>query len=229
MIEYLIFILVAVAIVVAAYFLLKDKDQTVSASYTTIVDSTVIDGKKQFDSNIDLPRSLNDKDGIEFSFTCWVKIDDFSYRYGEPKVIFTKGSPDMSAMCPALLIDGHMNSLLVKLDTFGGTVVVPISNIPAKKWIHVAICVNQQALDIYINGVYYERHTLTQLPKQNPGTVHTGVNGGFEGKIASVMYYPSFLSFLDVRASMANAPKADPNDIGGPLPPYFAQSWWTGN
>jgi hypothetical protein len=166
---------------------------------------------------------------MEFSYTCWFKIDNFAYRYGEPKVIFTKGSTDFSNMCPAVFVDAHMNSILVKLDKFGGTAVVPISNIPAKKWMHIAICVNQEGMDIYINGELYHHETLTQLPRQNDGTVHTGIGGGFEGKIASLDYYPSFLSSADVKAAMSTAPKADPNDIGGPLPPYFAQSWWTGN
>lgn len=224
--EYIVYTLVAVAIVVAVYFILKKKDETVSTGTVNVVD-TITDGKSQFDSNLDLPKSLNDPDGIEFSYTCWVKIDNFAYRYGKPKVIFTKGPSDLSSMCPALFVDSTTNSLLVKLDTFGATEVVPISNIPAKKWLHLAICVNQKGMDIYVNGQLYQHHTLSNIPKQNPGTVHTGIDGGFEGKIASINYYPSFLSPADVKASMSNAPQADPKDIGGPLPPYFDQSWWT--
>jgi hypothetical protein len=201
--------------------------QTNFSPYTTI-QSTIEDGKKTFHSKKALPRSLDQKEGIAFSYTCWVKIDDFAYRYGQPKVIFTKGSEDLKTMCPALLIDANTNSLLVKLDTFGGTETIPVSNIPAKKWIHVAIAVDQDAVNIYINGNLYIHHSLTNVPKQNNSTVSTGVAGGFDGKIADLQYYSYLLTGDAIKTAMASTPQPDPNDIGGPLPPYFDMSWWTG-
>lgn len=201
--------------------------QTNFSPYTTI-QSTIEDGKKTFHSKKALPRSLDQKEGMAFSYTCWVKIDDFAYRYGQPKVIFTKGSEDLKTMCPALLIDANTNSLLVKLDTFGGTETIPVSNIPAKKWIHVAIAVDQDSVNIYINGNLYIHHSLTNVPKQNNSTVSTGVAGGFDGKIADLQYYSYLLTGDGVKTAMASTPQPDPNDIGGPLPPYFDMSWWTG-
>lgn len=216
---------VALAIVVAAYYYFSSTASM--PSYVTI-HSSMEDGRKSFRSKKALPRSLDQKEGLTFSYTCWIRIDDFSYRYGEPKVVFTKGSEDLKTMCPALLVDANTNSLLVKLDTFGGTETIPVSNIPAKKWIHVAIAVDQDSVDVYINGNLYIHHSLTQVPKQNSSTVSTGVSGGFDGKIADLQYYSYFLTPDGVKTSMANTPHADPNDIGGPLPPYFDMTWWTG-
>ena len=216
---------VALAIVVAAYYYFSSTASM--PSYVTI-HSSMEDGRKSFRSKKALPRSLDQKEGLTFSYTCWIRIDDFSYRYGEPKVVFTKGSEDLKTMCPALLVDANTNSLLVKLDTFGGTETIPVSNIPAKKWIHVAIAVDQDSVDVYINGNLYIHHSLTQVPKQNSSTVSTGVSGGFDGKIADLQYYSYFLTPDGVKTAMANTPHADPNDIGGPLPPYFDMTWWTG-
>jgi len=185
------------------------------------------DGTQEINSNIYLPKSVNETKGIELAVACWVKIDNFAYRYGQPKVVFVKGSPDLSAMCPALLIDPNTNSFLVKLDTFAGTDIVPVGNIPAKKWIHVAISVGQHAMDIYINGKLYLHHTLVNLPKQNEGTLHSGVGGGFEGQISGLQYFPNLLTPDQVSSLVSQAPATSPKTQTDPVPPYFDSSFWT--
>ena len=217
---------VAAIVVVVLYFMFRNGPPAFLTPSVGVT-SVVTDGRKTFDSKLALPRSLNEKEGIAFSYTCWVKVDDWNYRYGAQKVIFTKGPTDLSSSCPALLLDGNTNSMLVKVDTFGATEVIPISNIPAKKWIHIAIAINQDAVDVYVNAILHTHHTLAQLPRQNDDTVHTGIDGGFEGKIASVEYYNRFLSPSDVKASMKSSPQTDPEDAFGAVPPYFDITWWT--
>jgi hypothetical protein len=219
----LISIAVAIAVVVGAYFFFSSGAIT-PTTYTSIQDGAE-DGRKSFRSNKALPRSKDQSQGLTFSYTCWVRIDDFAYRYGQPKVIFTKGSEDLKTMCPALMVDANTNSLLVKLDTFGDTETIPIANIPAKKWLHVAIAVDQDAANVYINGNLYIRHSLSQMPKQNNSTVSTGVGGGFDGKLASLQYYSYLMGPEEVKASMSNAPP--PDQTAEILPPYFDMSWWT--
>jgi hypothetical protein len=217
-------ILVAGLIVAGAYWYFSQP----ATGSTSIIQSTIQDGKKPIQSKHPLPRSLDQKEGLTFSYTCWLKIDDFAYRYGESKVVFVKGSEDLKTVCPALLIDGNTNSLLVKLDTFGAQETISIPNIPAKKWMHVAISVDQDSVDVYINGTLYTHHSIAQVPKQNNMPVHTSVAGGFDGKIANLEYYNYFMTPADVQKAMASTPQPDPNDIGGPMPPYFDISWWTG-
>jgi hypothetical protein len=195
-----------------------------TSSVITITDK-IKDGKTQYDSNITIPRSFNQDPGAAFSYACWVKVNTFNYRYGEAKAIFNKGPADLSSMCPALFLDSTSNSLIVKLDTFGSTEVIPIGNIPAQKWIHVAIAVSQDAMDIYINGTLYLHHTLVNLPKQNSDTVHTGIAGGFDGQLASLRYYPYLLEPSSIASIMASTPQADPA-TSGTLPPYFGTSFW---
>lgn len=222
----LLSLLISGITIAAVYFYIKrSAGQTVTSQKT--LQGTLEDGKRAFDTKIDIPKSYNEKEGMTFSYSCWIKIDDFAYRYGEQKVIFTKGPTDLSTMCPALFLDGTTNSLLVKLDTFGGTETIPISNIPAKKWLHFALAVDQDSVDIYINGTLYLHHTLTQLPKQNTYTVQTGIGGGFDGKIGSLQYYSYFLTPETVKTIMGSPPTPSPSDVDGPAPPYFDISWWT--
>jgi len=58
--------------------------------------------------------------------------------------------------------------------------------------------------------------------------VHTSVGGGFDGKFANLEYYSYFMTHADVQQAMASTPQPDPNDVGGPMPPYFDVTWWTG-
>lgn len=218
--------IVAIIVIGIVYLYLSQTASIPTSSVT--IQSSITDGKTSFQSNTALPRSLNQKEGVTFSYTCWVRIDDFAYKYGTPKVVFTKGSTDLSTMCPAVFIDGTSNSLIVKLDTYGGTEVIPISNIPAKKWLHFALAIDQDSVDIYVNGILHTHHSISHLPKQNNESVHIGVNGGFEGKIADLQYYSYFINPQQVKSSMANPPKSDPSDVNAPVPPYFDITWWTG-
>jgi hypothetical protein len=221
----LITIVVAALIIGGAYWYFSSPSSSPSSA---VIQGAIQDGKKPIQSKHPVSRSQNQKEGLTFSYTCWLKIDDFAYRYGQPKVVFVKGSEDLKTACPALLIDATSNSLLVKMDTFGAQETISIPNIPAKKWLHVAIAVDQDSVDVYINGVLYTHHTIAQVPKQNNSPVHTSVGGGFDGKIANLEYYGYFLDPAGVQSAMKSTPQPDPNDVGGPLPPYFDISWWTG-
>ena len=216
--DYTVPIIVTVAILAACYFFLRS-----DLDYTIIDD--IKDGKDNKVYQKPLPLSVNRPEGIEFSYTGWLRIDDFAYRFGVPKVIFVKGSADLSTACPALVIDGNTNSLLVKIDTFGAQETISVVSVPANKWLHVAINVNQEAVDVYINGIMYAHHILTQLPKQNSGSVLNSPDGGFAGKIVRLEYHPQVLSVSDILARAREAPPTG-DEKDQVFPPYFDMSWF---
>lgn len=221
--------LLIIVVTLAVIFLMYKYGNSISlsASSNSII-SSAMDGKKQFDSNLSIPTSINQTEGLTFSYAAWLRIDDFSYRYGQEKVIFIKGPTDLSSMCPGVFLDANTNALLVKVDTFGAREVVVVSNLSAKKWFHLAIAVDQDSIDVYINGILHTHHSIPQIPRQNPSTVHVGVGGGFDGKITSLNYYNYFLKPSDVTSIMGNPPEHDPNDVSAPQPPYYDITWWTG-
>jgi len=219
-------LIVSVAIVVGAYFYFKN---TGASSTQAPLVTSAVDGRKEINTQTILPHSFDDQKGITFSYSCWLRFDDFSYRYGKEKVIFVKGSPDLSVVCPGLFLDGNTNTLITKLDTFGAQEVIPIPNIPAKKWLHYALVVDQDSVDIYINGTLRTHQTIVQLPRQNSGMVHVGVGGGFDGKIADLQYYNYFLTAQQVQSIMGSPPSPSQDDTTStPTPPYFDISWWIG-
>lgn len=189
---------------------------------------TIHDGRKAMTYTDSLPKSFNQPDGIAMSYAGWIRVDDFTYRYGVPKVIFSKGDSKAEHPCPALLLDGRTNGFMIKVDTYGQPEIVSVQNIPAKKWIHFAIVVDQDSVNVYINGTLASYNTLTQLPKQNTMPLYISPDGGFDGKIGKLEYYNYALSSSAVSALLSTAPQQDPSESGiGPLPPYLDSAWWT--
>lgn len=221
----LLIIVVTVGII---YLMYKYGSSVGLSSTSNQLVGSAIDGKKQFDSTVSIPTSINQTEGLTFSYAAWIKIDDFSYRYGQEKVVFIKGPTDLSSMCPGVFLDANTNSMLVKVDTFGSREVVVVSNLSAKKWLHLAIAVDQDSIDVYINGTLYTHHSIPQVPRQNPSAVHVGVGGGFDGQITSLNYYNYFLKPSDVASIMGSPPEPDKSQVNAPQPPYYDITWWTG-
>lgn len=221
--------LLVIVVTVATLFLLYKYGSSIglSSSSNQLV-GPAVDGKKQFDSSVTLPTSINQSQGLTFSYAAWIRVDDFSYRYGQEKVVFIKGPTDLSSMCPGVFLDGNTNALLVKVDTFGIREVVTVPNLSAKKWFHLAIAVDQDSIDVYINGILHTHHSIAQLPRQNPSSVHVGVGGGFDGKVSSLNYYNYFLKESDVTSVMGSPPQQDTSETNAPQPPYYDITWWTG-
>jgi hypothetical protein len=179
-----------------------------------------VSGKDQSTFTGSIPRSFNQSQGATFTYTGWLLVNDFTLNYGRKRVIFSKGD------CPGLYLDTTSNSLLVVVNTYGNQESVLISNLPAKKWIHFAIVVDQDAVDVYINGIVRQHHTLAQLPHQNDAPITLG-GTQWDGVLANLQYTPRSLSAGEVTALTANVPTDDlhPTPSG---PGYFDMTWYVG-
>ena len=171
-----------------------------------------------------ITRSFNQKQGATFTYTGWILVKDFTYNYGKKRLIFSKGD------CPGLYLDTTSNALLATIQTYANTPeTILISNIPANKWVHFAIVVDQDAVDVYINGVIRQHHSLLQLPKQNDTDVVMGATGasGWDGVLANLQYTPRSLSAGEVMALTSDVPKNDLS-VAPSGPQYFDMSRYTG-
>jgi hypothetical protein len=171
-----------------------------------------------------ITRSFNQKEGATFTYTGWILVKDFTYNYGRKRIIFTKND------CPGMYLDTTSNSILVVINTFANTPeTILISNITANKWIHFAIVVDQDSVDIYINGVVRQHHTLLQLPKQNDSPITLGSNAaaGWDGVLSNLQYTPRSLSAGEVAALTANVPKDDLT-VPPSGPQYYDLTWYIG-
>ena len=187
-------------------------------------------------------RSKNEAEGIEFTWSVWLFIDDMVYRQGQKKHIFHKGSAEMDRQTwndkditglafpnngPGLYLHETENKLLVVMNTFDKIVEeVDIPNIPMNKWINVIMRQQGRNLDVFINGTISVRHVMSSPPKQNYGDVFINMNNGFSGLISSLRYYSYALSASEVRGLNSEGPNMTADESMNIFPPYFSLRWF---
>jgi hypothetical protein len=180
-------------------------------------------GKERKAFKSEIPRSFNQSQGITFTYTGWILINDFTFNYGSKRLIFTRND------CPGLYLDTTSNSLLVVVNTYGATESILIPNMTAKKWIHFAIVVDQDAVDVYINGLLRQHHSLSQIPRQTESQVIIGdaEAAGWDGVLSNLQYTPRSLSAAEISALTANVPVDDLHKTPSG-PGYFDMTWYVG-
>jgi hypothetical protein len=165
-----------------------------------MVDATQMIVYPQDPSNngaVTIYRSNNATDGLEFTWSTWIFINNLQTNAGIYKHVFSKGNSDLTENgmiqpnnAPGLYIAPNTNALVVVMNTFNvinEEIVIP--DIPINKWINVIIRCQNTTLDVYINGTITRSVNLIGVPKQNYGDVYVAMNGGFDGYISNLWYY----------------------------------------
>jgi hypothetical protein len=168
-----------------------------------------------------LPQSFNQPEGLTYSYSGWILVNDFGEGYGTRRTIFKTGDDT-----PALYIDSTSNSFIVAVRTFGSTETILIPNVPALKWLHLGLVVDQQAVDVYINGILRQHHTLGQLPQQT-STPSIQMGPGWDGVLAKLVYYSRALRPSEIKR-LAEEPVPDDLQKKPAEPQYFDLSWYIG-
>ena len=142
-------------------------------------------------------RSVNADDGIEFTWSTWIFINNLQTNAGIYKHVFSKGNSNLSKNgmiqpnnAPGLYIAPNTNNLVVVMNTYNvinEEIVIP--DIPINKWVNIIIRCQNTNLDVYINGTIARSINLVGVPKQNYGDVYVAMNGGFDGYISNLWYY----------------------------------------
>ena len=173
-------------------------------------------------------RSNNEMGGIEFSYSLWIFIDDFTINEGKWKHILHKGNNDTwPNRAPALFLHPNENTLRVYMNTFDKIDEhVDIPNIPLQKWVNIVVSLNGKNLDIYINGFLKSRLVLSSIPRQNWDNIWITSNGGFGGYMSNVRYYNYAIPYSEIDSIVASGPSQKPCTEQGSNPPYLAANWW---
>lgn len=194
-------------------------------------------------NSITLTRSTNETDGIEFTYSVWIYIDDLEYNKGSFRHIFHKGNDNInfenqdgipSGMnqpnnAPGLYLAPNTNALVVVMNTFNtinNEVVIP--DIPLNKWVCVQIIVENREMDVYINGLLSRRMILDGVPRQNYGDVFVAMNGGFSGYISDLRYFNSSLGTAKIQSIVNKGPSLEMSGdmISKSKPRYLSMRWF---
>ena len=185
---------------------------------------------------IPILRSVNDTDGMEFTWSVWLFINDYTYKEGKYKHVFHKGNDNLDNdgiatpnNAPGVYLDKFKNNLVVMMNTFDNyQEKIIVNDIPIHKWINVVIRVIQHQVDIYINGTLVKRHVLEGVPKQNYGDVYASLNGGFSGYTSELRYFNSGIGTNHIQSIVDSGPntKLIGKDMLGSLPHYLSTRWY---
>lgn len=233
-------------IFVLSYMFETDKTPTLISGIKKGKKSFIITQDPSQKNSIPVIRSRNERDGLEFTWSVWLLIDDIHYLEGQYRHIFHKGNNGIQTTtesmaekglnypnnAPGLYIHPHKNELVVIMNTFSNiTEQVDIKNIPLNKWFNIMIRCEGNYLDIYMNGLVVVRRKLSSVPKQNYGNVYVSQNGGFSGLMSDLKYFNHAVHISDVNKIMRNGPslKTDKNSMTKSFPPYLSFRWFLGN
>jgi hypothetical protein len=203
----------------------------------------VIQQDPSLTDSITITRSSNATEGIEFTWSVWIYIDDLTYNSGRYRCVFYKGndyaknpnSQDSQGLnfpnnAPGLYISPNSNSLVVMMNTFNViNEEITIDNIPINKWVNVIIRCENNTLDIYVNGTIIKSHHLHGVPKQNYGDVYIAPNGGFSGYISNLWYYNYALGTAEIAKLTNKGPNTHmkgSNGLNIKKPDYLSLRWF---
>lgn len=139
-----------------------------------------------------------------FTYSIWIYVDDWNYRYGEPKVIFGRLSTDGTIRnpCPSVVLGPLKNNLAVSLAVYPGIDAGPddegvekthtcgMANIPLQRWTNILVSCYNRALDLYLDGKLVRTCILPGVAKIDANApVLVTPAGGFAGWTAKFQYW----------------------------------------
>ena len=114
----------------------------------------------------------------------------------------------------------------------GSNQIVPfgaiIPNLPIGKWAHVAVRLQNKALDCYVNGVITQRVAFSNyVPKQNYDNIIYAGNGGFNGSTSNLRYYDHALSVFELNSIVYYGPNLkSASKASSSFFDYLGQPWY---
>lgn len=241
LLNHLLLVLIGIVVVLLVFKLIeiifnRFKSRTVGSPY--LVPKTkdaqkdlVIAQDPRKEASIPLRRSLNEQEGLEFSYVWWMYIEDFEYKKGSWKHVFHKGSNDSwPNRAPGVWLHPNDNKMRVYMNSYKKIAnYVDIDNIPVGKWFSCGVVVTQNYLDVYINGYLKSRLALEGIPKQNFGDVYINAFGGYNGYLSRMRYYDYAIPFHTLQEHNENGPDMELPYENRQMPPYLTPYWWANN
>jgi hypothetical protein len=185
-------------------------------------------------------RSINANDGIEFTWSTWIFINNITttqtnipqYKHIFSKGNYTFGSDGMMEPnnAPGLYLAPNRNDLVVVMNTYqviNEEIIIP--NIPINKWVNVIIRCQNTSFDVYINGTITRSINLVGVPKQNYGNVYVCANGGFDGYLSNLWYYNYSLGSTAIQKIVEKGPNTHmigSNGLNDTLYDYLSLRWF---
>ena len=145
----------------------------------------------------------SNKASVDYTFSIWIYVNSWNYRYGSTKTIFRRSNSDGTIFAPQVSLGQSTNKLVIDMTSYpdSSQTATPtpnnweINNIPIQKWCNIIVSTNNRAVDTYIDGKLVNTNVLKGVPmtnKQYPAYICP--DGGFSGEISKFRYLARTIS-----------------------------------
>ena len=146
-------------------------------------------------------QDLEQSNASNYAYSAWFYVDDWSYRYGEPKMILGRLDSDLNPS-PSIVLGAIENDLKIETTVYpssssssGSTHTCNVANVPIQKWVNVIVSLYGRTMDVYIDGKLVRTCVLPGVAKiANNAPVYVTPLGGFSGYTANIHYYADSLN-----------------------------------
>ena len=252
-------ILLRIGIYLVGYFSEPSNNPYVVKGLLTGSNPVKITQDPKMKDSITILRSNNQKTGIEFTWCIWLNITETNTstnNLGKYQHIFNKGdnpstiTEDTNNTNPNGIVplnngpglylkasnDPTLRVVMNTVSPIDRVQNVDITNIPLKKWFHVILRMQNNLLDVYINGVVTQRVTFPYVPKQNYQDVYVcqsnGVSTGFSGNLSDLRYYDRALNIFEITSIVSAGPNLTTSKLSSATTTFgstYLSSLWYSN
>jgi hypothetical protein len=192
----ILFVIIVVLLIIVIHYITKDVN-----TLTGLISAQTM----QQIPAVELASSEMSGNTANFTYSIWIFIDDWNYRYGEPKTIFGRmaSGTGQRQPCPTVALDPILNNIVVSLAVYPGLDELPdtgtnfvihtcgISNIPIQKWCNFFISAYGRTLDLYLDGKLVRTCVLPGVANiDSTAPVYVTPMGGFSGWTSRFQYWP---------------------------------------
>lgn len=180
----ILIILLIVLFLILTRYITKDSNK--------LTDLTSAETSQEISSS-DLP---DGETSTNFTYSIWFYIDDWNYKYGDQKILFTRSNTKLKF--PKVFFTKDVNNLVVEMtvypseNTDGASTLFAcgINNVPLQKWCNFLLTSYGRTLDLYLDGKLVRTCVLPGVPKIESGSsVYVTPNGGFSGWTSKFKYW----------------------------------------
>lgn len=139
----------------------------------------------------------NNNNSSNYTYSTWFYVNDWNYRFGEPKVLLSRLDENNNAS-PSITMDPMQNNITVSVSCYpqSGTASSSmihkcnVKNFPLQKWVNLIISAYGRTLDVYLDGKLVRTCIMPGVAKVNAkANIVVTPDGGFSGWTSNFMYW----------------------------------------
>ena len=217
----LIILIISIIIIIIIYKYLTSKIIKIQLI------NKISEGCCQYTFSPDMLPLTNINGGIEFTFSFWIYIASWEYKYNQDKIIlYWKGKslrdeivlnqshPFFIEKCVKreskhimgkygglkVYLDKKKNNLNIEYTLMSGNIeLLTIENIPLQKWLNIIVSLRLRNLDVFLNGVLIVNKFLKEVPLYGKHKLIVNSKKGFDGYISKLIYYNRSISYPEIK------------------------------